>query len=98
MRQWKTAAIVLGLLVLAGCAGGPESRWAAAGAPPAGFFAGLWHGILMVVTLVVSFFTDDVRIYEVHNVGVAYDLGFVLGALGAYGGGIHVSIGRRRRR
>ena len=41
--------------------------------------AGLWHGIIAPITLVVSFFNSDVHIYEVHNAGSEYDLGFMLG-------------------
>jgi len=41
--------------------------------------AGLWHGIIAPVTLVISFFNSDVHMYEVHNAGSEYDLGFLLG-------------------
>jgi hypothetical protein len=41
--------------------------------------AGLWHGIIAPVTLVFSFFNDDIHMYEVHNAGSEYDLGFLLG-------------------
>ena len=41
--------------------------------------AGLWHGIIAPVTLVISFFNSDVQMYEVHNAGSEYDLGFLLG-------------------
>ena len=41
--------------------------------------AGLWHGIIAPVTLVLSFFNSDMHIYEVHNAGSEYDLGFFLG-------------------
>ncbi len=41
--------------------------------------AGLWHGIISPVTLVISFFNSDVHMYEVHNAGSEYDLGFLLG-------------------
>ena len=41
--------------------------------------AGLWHGIIAPITLVISFFNSDVRMYEVHNVGSEYDFGFLLG-------------------
>jgi len=41
--------------------------------------AGLWHGIIAPATLIVSFFNSDVRMYEVHNAGSEYDLGFLLG-------------------
>jgi hypothetical protein len=41
--------------------------------------AGLWHGIIAPITLVISFFNSDVHMYEVHNAGSEYDLGFLLG-------------------
>jgi hypothetical protein len=41
--------------------------------------AGLWHGIIAPITLVFSFFNDDIHMYEVHNAGSEYDLGFFLG-------------------
>lgn len=43
--------------------------------------AGLWHGIIAPITLVISFFTSDVHMYEVHNAGSEYDLGFLLGVI-----------------
>jgi len=46
----------------------------------AGFFMGFWHGLISIFTLIISFFTDKVTIYEVHNSGILYNLGFLLGA------------------
>ena len=85
------AVLLVLCLLLTACAAGPTSRWAPAEVPPAGFFAGIWHGMIVVFALVVSFFADGVGIYEIHNTGFAYDLGFVLGAMGTFGGGIHVT-------
>jgi hypothetical protein len=70
------------LLVTAGCAAGTE-RFADA---PAGFWAGLWHGLICFFALVVSLFKDGVAVYEANNVGPLYDLGFVLGVAIAFGG------------
>jgi hypothetical protein len=41
--------------------------------------AGLWHGIIAPITLVLSFFNSDIQMYEVHNAGSEYDLGFLIG-------------------
>jgi len=41
--------------------------------------AGLWHGIIAPVTLLISFFNSDVQMYEVHNDGSGYNIGFLLG-------------------
>ena len=53
----------------------------------AGFFKGLLHGIIAPVTFVISLFSDKVSMYEVHNTGALYDLGFALGAMIIVGGG-----------
>ena len=41
--------------------------------------AGLWHGLISPITLVLSFFDPNVRMYEVHNAGTEYDFGFMIG-------------------
>ena len=41
--------------------------------------AGLWHGIIAPITLVLSFFNPGMQMYEVHNAGSEYDLGFLIG-------------------
>jgi len=43
--------------------------------------AGLWHGIIAPITLVISFFNVDIHMYEVHNAGSEYDFGFLLGVI-----------------
>ncbi len=40
---------------------------------------GIWHGIISPVTLVVSFMNPAVQMYEVHNDGSQYNLGFLVG-------------------
>jgi hypothetical protein len=45
----------------------------------AGVLLGIWHGIISPVTLVLSFFNKGVQMYEVHNDGSQYNLGFLLG-------------------
>ncbi len=66
---------------------GPGSRYQIHGAHPAGFWAGLWHGLISPITFLVSLFNPSVRIYENHNRGRLYDLGFIIGISGAFGGG-----------
>jgi len=98
-----TMMLVAGLLVLslAGCAPGasPASGTANEEGEMAGFWQGLWHGIIAPITFIVSLFTSDVSIYEVHNNGGWYDLGYILGlgaSLGGSGRG-STSVYRRRR-
>jgi hypothetical protein len=67
------------------CVAGSGSKYQETGAAPAGFWAGLWHGIIAPITFIVSLFSDNVRIYEKNNNGRWYDFGFMLG-IGAYAG------------
>lgn len=53
----------------------------------AGFWAGLWHGLICIITFIISLFTDSVAIYEVNNTGGWYDFGFVLGIIIGLGHG-----------
>lgn len=53
---------------------------------PAGFLAGLWHGLILPITFIVSLFNSNVRIYETMNSGRWYDFGFILGASSSLGG------------
>lgn len=54
------------------------NRPGAAGAV-AGILLGIWHGIISPITLILSFFNSSVQMYEVHNDGAPYNLGFLLG-------------------
>jgi hypothetical protein len=65
---------------------GPDSKYKQPGARPAGFWAGLWHGVISPLTFLVSLFNPDIRIYETNNSGRWYDFGFVIGVSGAFGG------------
>jgi hypothetical protein len=90
MHRARIAAVAIAcLFLLAACAAGanPEVGTAPPGGYVAGFWAGAWHGIIAPVTFVISLFTDDVNLYEVHNNGNWYDFGFVLGAGILFGGG-----------
>ena len=81
------AAALAAVLLLSSCAAGPNP---AVGTSDDGFWQGLWHGMILPVTFVISLFSDDVSIYEVANNGNLYDFGFVFGvaiSLGGSGGG-----------
>jgi hypothetical protein len=85
------------VVLLAACSAGanPETGVAAADGNVAGFWLGLWHGLIAPITFVISLFKDTVNIYDVHNNGNWYDFGFVLGLSSAFGGSCG---GARRRR
>ena len=69
---------------------GSVSVYKEPGADPAGFWGGLWHGIIAPITFIISLFDDGVSIYETNNNGRWYEFGFMLG-IGAYAGseGVH---------
>lgn len=91
------AALLLGaVLVLASCAAGPNPDVSAEA--QAGFWLGLWHGVIVPVTFVLSLFTDEISVYEVSNTGNWYDAGFVLGLTVSFGGSAGGSSSGRRRR
>ncbi|MCU0237038.1 MAG: hypothetical protein MUC72_08145 [Acidobacteria bacterium] len=90
MKNSSALLILLLLLFVVSCAPGPNS---AARTPNregevAGFWAGLWHGLIAPVTFIISLFSDKVSLYEVHNSGSWYNFGFVLGAGLFLSGGI----------
>ncbi len=76
-------------LLLAACAAGanPEAGVPGTDGDVAGFWLGLWHGLIAPITFIVSLFSDTVNIYEVHNNGNWYNFGFILGAGVWFGGG-----------
>lgn len=92
-----TAAV---LVALASCAPGPNEliRIPNGEGIVAGFWRGLWHGIISPITFVISLFSRNVHLYEVHNNGGWYDFGFLLGMSCVLGGGPAGRAARRSRR
>jgi len=82
--------LVLGmvLLLLVSCAPGPNALAGSANeeGKVAGFWQGLWHGIIAPITFIVSLFSHNVHIYEVHNSGAWYNFGYLLGLSCILGG------------
>ena len=58
---------------------------------PAGFWYGLWHGIIAVISLIIHIFNENVAVYEINNTGGWYDFGFLLGIICVWSGGSHVN-------
>lgn len=100
--MWKSSfrvvMLVLIFVLLAGCAAGPNNYLDTPDSEGdvAGFWNGLWHGVIAPVTFVISLFTDNTSVYEVHNSGGWYDFGFLLGASIIFGGGGSGARGRKR--
>jgi len=70
------------LLLFVGCAAG-NPQFTSEG--PAGFWYGIWHGLISFVTLVIGLFYDNVQVYEVDNTGGWYDFGFLIGVTMLWG-------------
>jgi hypothetical protein len=100
----KTAHIavilVLTLIMLAGCAPGSNQLVNSANEEGvvAGFWRGLWHGIISPVTFIISLFSRNIQMYEVHNNGNWYNFGFLLGVIIIFGSGSRGTCARRSRR
>jgi hypothetical protein len=80
--------VVLVLLsILVGCAG-PNQLKGTVGdhGGVAGFWLGLWRGLIAPFVFVVSLFKSDLSIYEVHNNGAWYNFGYLLGLACFFGG------------
>ncbi len=100
--QWTSVllALVLVVLVLAACTAGPSElrNVPDADGDVAGFWKGLWHGFISPFTFIVSLFSANVNVFEVHNNGSWYMAGFLMGASAIFGGSGGGAARRRRRR
>jgi hypothetical protein len=74
------------LLLLASCAAGPNNVAQVNAVHVAGFWQGLWQGLISPITFLVSLFNDTVNIYEVHNNGNWYNFGIMIGASATFSG------------
>jgi hypothetical protein len=99
MKAIKILAVILCVCLLASCAAGmnPMRNVPGEKKETASFFQGLWHGIILPVTFVISLFTKDVNVYETHNDGGWYNFGFFLGLAMIFGGSGGAGARARRR-
>ncbi|MFA6105791.1 MAG: hypothetical protein WC725_04355 [Patescibacteria group bacterium] len=82
LKKYAPVLLVITLFQMSGCAAGPNpaTHTASSDGNIAGFWLGLWHGLICGITFIISLFYDTVSFYEVHNNGGWYNFGFVLGA------------------
>nr|MDK2851096.1 hypothetical protein [Candidatus Cloacimonadota bacterium] len=71
------------ILILSACAGSERFK---EGGKRANFFHGIWHGWIAPFSLILSFFSDGIRMYEPNNTGWSYDFGFYIAIIGGFGG------------
>lgn len=90
--------VLLVVGIVAGCAPGANQF---KGTPSehntvAGLWLGIWQGFIAPLVFVVSLFKDNVSIYEVHNNGAWYNLGYLFGLACFFGGGGNKAARRKR--
>ncbi len=83
--MWKKSLVLLmlfALLCIIGCFAGPnpEAYTPNSDGDYAGFWSGLWHGLVAPFSFLLSLCTRSISFYEVHNNGGWYNFGFVLGS------------------
>ena len=100
MKKMLILGSLVLILVLASCAPGPNEMVNSAKEDEEvdGFWQGFWHGIISPITLVLSLFSRKINLYEVHNNGNWYNVGFFLGLITALGGGGGGAARRSRRK
>ena len=86
--SFKLLALIPLLFLLASCTAGDIQFTSES---PAGFWFGLWHGVISFISLIIHLFNDSVAVYELNNTGGWYDFGFLLGVICVWGGGSHMS-------
>jgi hypothetical protein len=89
MRLSLLCILLVLILLATSCAAGPNvlKNTPDDNSNVAGFWLGLWQGFICLFTFVVSLFSDNVTIYEVHNNGGWYNFGFLIGIMMFFGGG-----------
>ena len=70
---------------------GENSKYQQKGGKRAGFFAGIWHGVMAPVTIMIQFagyyapLLSGVSFYELHHKRIRYNVGFILAVAWLYG-------------
>ncbi|MFL7812981.1 MAG: hypothetical protein ACK2TT_02825 [Anaerolineales bacterium] len=87
-------------LIAAACTAGPNDlrNMPDEDGDVAGFWQGLWQGIIAPFTFIISLFSKNITVYEVHNNGGWYNFGFLMGASIIFGGSGGGAASRRKRK
>ena len=86
--SFKLLILIPLLLLLTSCAAGDAQFTSES---PAGFWFGLWHGVISFISMIIHIFNDNVTVYEINNTGGWYDFGFLFGVICIWGGGSHMT-------
>jgi len=98
-KTWVVVLLLTVVLALSACAASPNELQGTESeeGEVAGFWLGLWHGIIAPFTFIISLFSDNIGIYEVHNNGGWYNFGYLIGLTIIFGGSGGGAGSRRRR-
>lgn len=86
MKTKDFLLLVLLFFFLSACTAEPQQVESCVQGEPAGFFMGIWHGVIAPITFILSIFFESIEVYAKNNTGGWYDLGFLIG-VGAFSGG-----------
>ncbi len=101
MNKTTLLIILIGVtFFLAACTAGPNQlrNTPNSDGDVAGFWKGLWHGLISPITFILSLFNKSINVFEVHNNGGWYTFGFLMGASMIYGGSGSGAAYRRKKR
>ncbi len=84
--------ILLVIISLSGCIPGDGSYTSG---KPASFLSGIWHGWIAPISLIISIFKSNIRVYETVNSGWWYDFGFYIAIISGFGG---FSLSRKKKK
>jgi peptidoglycan hydrolase CwlO-like protein len=76
---FKCSLLIILCTILTGCTAGYNVH--ASSESIIGFWYGLWHGLIIPITFIISLFNPSIGIYEVNNNGILYNLGFFIGTI-----------------
>ena len=96
MKKFIPLFVLIGLVLVAAAiyiiyyhVGMPTRDVDLSGAP-ANFWLGLWQGLIVFLSFIASWFDNNIVLYQVHNNGFWYNLGYIIAifiSIGAFAGG-----------
>jgi hypothetical protein len=93
MKKFIPLFVLIGLAVVAAAIYitvyhvGMLTRDTSLSGAPANFWLGLWQGLIICLLFIASWFDNNIVLYQVHNSGFWYNLGYLI-ALSVSVGGI----------
>jgi hypothetical protein len=84
------AVVAAAIYVIVGHVGMPTRDVNLSGAP-ANFWLGLWQGLIIYLSFIASWFDNNIVLYQVHNNGFWYNLGYIIALSVSVGAGARAS-------